>query len=310
MGLSPTTSASVRRIVLIAGLVAVSAAPTARAQGPSLADSSEVVSHEALAVLADTQRALIEARALMARLDEHAALQRLMEAERALRDNLALPGVHAWLAEVWLQMGLVAAQRGELGLADTLLNRALTLDPSRRLGAAEAAPPSVERAEAIARARNAAPRSRFRIEVSPAFARVRLDGQPREAGAIEVDLAPGTHLLVVEAAGHRPYAALIEALIGSRSPIAIALSPSAQPAEGVAAFPPEPSTAPVIASHGRARGGQTDQPETQRWWKRWPVWASAVAIVGAGAIAVGFAARDEQTTVQRRLRIDPGPTEP
>lgn len=309
MGLAPTTSASVRRVVLIAGLFAMSSAAVARAESPTRTDSFPVVTDEALVVLADTQRALIEARTLMARLDEHAALQRLMEAERALRDNLALPGVHAWLAEVWLQMGLVAAQRGELGLADTLLNRALTLDPSRRLGAAEAAPPSVERAEAIARARNASPRSRFRIEVSPAFARVRLDGQPREAGAIEVDLAPGTHLLVVEAAGHRPYAALIEALIGSRSPIAVALSPSAETAERVAALPHEASPPPVIALP-RAQTGLADQPETQRWWKRWPVWASAVAIVGAGAIAVGFAARDEQTTVQRRLRIDPGPTEP
>jgi len=310
MGLWPMTSASVRRVALSAWLFAMMVAPSVRAESPSVADGSALVGHEALAVLADTQRALIEARTLMARLDEHAALQRLMEAERALRDHLALPGVHAWLAEVWLQMGLVAAQRGELGLADTLLNRALTLDPSRRLGAAEAAPPSVERAEAIARARNAAPRSRFRIEVSPAFARARIDGQPREAGAIEVDLAPGTHLLVVEAAGHRPYAALIEALIGSRRPIAIALSPSAEAAEHVADLSPERSLPGLVASHAPARGEQADQTETKRWWKRWPVWASAIAIVGAGALAVGFAARDEQTTVQRRLRIDPGPTEP
>ncbi len=305
MGLSPATSASVRRVLLwMAVVLPVCGAEVARADSPASTDAQAALTHETLAVLAETQRALIEARALMARLDEHAAFSRLMETEHALRENLALPGVHGWLAEVWLQMGLVAAQRGEFGLADTLLNRALTLDDSRRLGAAEAAPPSVARCEANARKRNAAPRSRFRIEVSPAFAKATIDGQPRDAGEVEVELAPGTHLLVVEAAGHRSYAALIEAFTGTRSPIEVALSPSPGWVAHLAPSETAISTAP------RAQDRRAEQTETQRWWKRWPVWASAIAIVGGGVVAVGLAARDEHTTVQRSLRIDPGPTEP
>ena len=317
MGLTRTASTATLAL-LVTSLLQASLPLTAQAQDTVVADTALAqpdaagIPAEALEVLSETQRALVEARDLAAKLDERAAFARLLGAERALREILEVPGVHAFLAEVWLQMALVAAQRSELELADSLFAKALTLDPSRRVGAAEAAPPVIARSELAARARDAAQRSRFRIEPSPESATSFIDGRRRGVGAFEVDLAPGVHLLRIEAPGHRPYGVLIDALAGARRPFSVTLA--ALPFAAIAQVAPPPQSSMLPARSDAAAlepaGPRSDGAPSKRWWKRWPVWATAASVAVASGIAIGFAARDDRTVQRRTLQIDPGATEP
>ncbi len=289
---------------------------SARAQPNPIDIRSPTIAPHMLVVLSETQRALVEARDLAAKLDEHAALARLLTAERSLREILHVPGVHGWLAEVWLQMGLVAAQSGELALADSFFAQALTLDPTRHVGAAEAAPPVIARSEAAARARDAAQRSRFRIEPTPTHATCWIDGRLRGAGATEIDVAPGPHLLLIEAPGHRSYATLLDALSGTRRPITIVLAPApdsqsqSQRDVGDAAFHPPTVGVLVARSDHVLAAPSRKNAQKQRWWKRWSVWVSAASVAVAGGVVIGFATRDERSAERRTLSIDPGATKP
>ncbi len=291
-------------------LVASARADESPAQTAEKAEGSGI-SPEALAVLADAQRALVAARELAAKLDEPAALARLLSAERSLRDILQVPGVHAWLAEVWLQMALVAAQRGELALADSLFAQALTLDPTRSVGAAEAAPPVIARSQAVARTRDAAQPSRFRIEPSPNQATFSIDGRMRGSGATEVELTPGLHLLLLEAPGYRAQGTLVDALPGMRRPFVLALTPNPQEQERLAASAELPSPNPPSVHIRRSDSPlEAEIPDKQRWWKRWPVWASAASAAVLGGVVIGLATRNERTEQRRTLSVDPGAPEP
>jgi hypothetical protein len=179
-----------------------------------------------LSVLANAERALLEARQLAARFEEARALLVLTEAEAALGEALDVPLAHAYLAEVEVQLALVAAALGESALAATALERAATLDPQRSLQAAEAPPEVLELARRIEQARDGAPRSHTRVEAEPRGARVILDGQAIGSAPLELSVAPGRHALLVRAPGHVAYAALVELGAGQRAPLRIALSES------------------------------------------------------------------------------------
>jgi hypothetical protein len=174
-------------------------------------------------VLEQAEQALVTARAHAARLEERQAFELLSRAERALRAELDIPGAHAWLAELWIALAVIAAQRDELGLTTSYLAGAASVDPERQIGAAEAPPSLVALAQAAARTRDAASRSRFRIDVEPASARVLIDGEAIDA-AREVVLAPGVHVLGVYAPGYASYAVLLDVFEGTRAPVRVSLA--------------------------------------------------------------------------------------
>jgi hypothetical protein len=194
---------------------------------------------EALEALVRVEQALAEARALSARFAERAALARLADAHAILRGALEIPRVHVWLAEVDLQLGLCAAQLGELGLAETALTRAASLDPQRKLQSAEAPPSLVTLARAIERRRESAADSHVRVEVdlgadsssaaSPGVqAELWLDGQRLGRAPLELSAPSGAHLLRVSAAGFHSYATVLELGPGRRLPLSIRLVPTAE----------------------------------------------------------------------------------
>jgi hypothetical protein len=175
-------------------------------------------------VLSRVEDALAAARSQAARLDERGALLTLLEAERLLMDQLTLPGVERWLAEVFVQAALVAYSLGEDAFAETQLTRAASLDPTRRVGAAEAPPQVVTRAEQVVRAGATATTSRFRIVPTPDTAELWLDGSPLGVGPREVSIPKGPHLLQARSPGHAPYATLLVAQPGDRAPVQLVLS--------------------------------------------------------------------------------------
>jgi hypothetical protein len=179
-----------------------------------------------LAVLGRAEEALRSARALSAELREAPALRLLATAEQELLAALTVPGVHAFLAEVYLQLALCAAQLDEQGLFESALERSLSLDPSRRLEAAEAPPVILARARALAQSREQAGLSELRLESDPPGARVWLDGLPIATRDGSIRALAGLHLLLVRAPGHAPYASLMWLAAGKRPDVKIALSPT------------------------------------------------------------------------------------
>lgn len=180
---------------------------------------------EGLEVLSRLEDALRTARELSARFDERGALRTLEGARKALLEHLEIPHAHAWLSEVELAIALCAAQLGELGLAETALTRATSLEPTRKLEAGEAAPTLLSWAERVRRAHENAPMSQVRIEAEPAGATLTLDG--RELGPAPVDVAvrSGPHVLSVRAGGHVTYARLVDFGPGRRLPVHVQLAP-------------------------------------------------------------------------------------
>jgi tetratricopeptide (TPR) repeat protein len=185
------------------------------------------VDAEKLAVLSQAEEALREAHELSAQLREAAALRVLGQAEETLLGALEVPGVHAFLAEVYVQLGLCAAQLGEMGLFETAFSRALSLDPRRRLEAAEAPPNLVARARELGQAQDVALPSELSLLAEPAAARGWLDGVALDTAESAVRVRPGIHVLVVRAAGHAPYATLLKLEPGRRAPLRLVLAPRA-----------------------------------------------------------------------------------
>ena len=180
---------------------------------------------DSLAVLSRVEGALLEARELSSQFREAAALTVLTSVEQELLGTLDLPGAHAFLAELYVQIGLCAALLGEQGLAETSLTRALSLDPSRRVEAAEAPPVTLALARRIARSHDLLPLSDSPLRIAPSDATVWLDGQRVAGDALRA--RAGLHLLVVQAAGHSPYTSLLTLEPGRRAALRIALSPTA-----------------------------------------------------------------------------------
>ncbi|MFW6051426.1 MAG: hypothetical protein ACODAU_09640, partial [Myxococcota bacterium] len=93
-----------------------------------------------LDALARAEALLVQARRHAAGLEEPEALAALAQARRLLEAHADVPGAAAWLAEAHLLQGIVAAHSGRPAVAEQALGAAATLDPGRRLRAAEAAP--------------------------------------------------------------------------------------------------------------------------------------------------------------------------
>jgi hypothetical protein len=212
-------------------------------------DGAAESSQAELGVLRNVERALLEARELSADLREASALRVLAAAEQELLGSLFVPGAQAFLAEVYMQLALCAAQHEELGLFESALSRALSLDPIRRIEAAEAPPAILERARAIARSHDLSPLGESQIETEPPGASAWLDGMRITASDSTFRARAGVHVLVVRAAGYAPYATLLEVGPGKRPALRIALS--ARPVE-LARRALQEATEPALRSQ-RAR---------------------------------------------------------
>lgn len=253
------------------------------------------VDRASLAVLSEVERALLETRELNAQFREAAALRVLWEAEQKLLAALTLPGVHAYLAEVSLQLGLCAAQLGELGLAETAFKRAASLDGTRRIEAAEAPPATLALARAIARAQDTTGNAELTVHVQPRDASLWLDGVRLSSDSVRA--RTGEHLLVVRAPGYTSYAALLHFAPGLRPVMTIALSE----------LPVAAARRALLADNSR---GEPVEPAAQRLaaLTQQPVLLLEPSAVGNGRVLVercleaGCAllfALDEQGQIQR-----------
>lgn len=178
-----------------------------------------------LTALGQVEGDLAEARSRAAGLDEGGALAALGRARKRLLGILQLPGVGTWLAEVDTQIGLVAAQAGMRDLAESALRRAVSIDPSRVVQAAEARPETVQLARRLARAHATAALGRVRVRCQAPGAQVWINGEGPQRAPRQLSLRQGTHLLRVEAPGYQAYAALMEVYEGERPPIDVSLTP-------------------------------------------------------------------------------------
>lgn len=180
----------------------------------------------ALRDLARAEQLIARAREASARLREGAALDALAEARALVEQHARTPGVTRWLAEIELATGVVAHQQGRHDLAEQSLERAASLDPARELGAAEAPPPVVQRARALARAAASRPQTRLALRSDAPGARAFLDDQPLGALPVDRTVDVGRHVLRIEAPGHRTWGRIIDLTEGRREPWAVALSPN------------------------------------------------------------------------------------
>ncbi|HEX6240331.1 MAG TPA: hypothetical protein VFZ61_05540 [Polyangiales bacterium] len=225
LGDTPDARARAERAAL--QLSSDTSTPLRSVEAPFAAERDGLVPAARLAALERADAALNEARELSGELREAAALRVLADAEQTLLAQLELPGVHAYLAEVYLQLGLCAAQLDQRGLFDTAVARALSLDPARRLEAAEAPPALLARARELGRAQDLAGFSELSLDELPPGARAWVDGVPLSPPLGPARVRTGTHVLVVRAPGYAAYATLLSLEPGPRPPLRIALAPSA-----------------------------------------------------------------------------------
>ncbi len=197
------------------------------------AGRSEAEARDSL-VLVET--AIRDARAATRDLDERRALSLLATAEARASRALVLGGSVAWYAEVELAVATTAAQAGQGELARAAFARALSVAPTRVLGAADAPPDVVRLAEETARALRAAPLGRFEVTSETPLARLYLDDQLVGALPRRLEARAGLHVLRVEADGAVPYATRIDVLPGTRAPVSIALAPTPAVAAAGAAY--------------------------------------------------------------------------
>ena len=169
-----------------------------------------------LSQLRAVDASIARARLAMVSLGEADALRELADAERTLQAALVLPGAAAFYAELQLQLGVSAAQLGQLGLAQAAFARAARVDPSRRLLAGEAAPEVVVLATRAFELAERAPEGEVRIAVDAPDARVFLDDRERGRAPLSVREKSGPHVLRIEAPGRVPYASLFEIAEGQR----------------------------------------------------------------------------------------------
>ncbi len=189
-------------------------------------DQTPLPSREEVADLSRVEALIAQAREAAARLREGEALHALTEARTLLERRARTPGVARWLAEVELATGVVAHQQGRNALAEQSLGRAASLDPSRRLGAAEAPPPVVRRAQELARAAATRPETELTIRSTARDARATLDDRALGSLPVSVEVGVGRHVLRIEAPGHRPWGRVVDLTEGRSRPWEITLSPS------------------------------------------------------------------------------------
>jgi hypothetical protein len=271
-------------LALIMGAAAVETTSPARA---------EPVDAQGVQTLLRVEQALSQARARAARLDERTAFEILAEAEEALLSVLELRVSHAYLGELALLRGIVAAQADAAGLAASAFERAASLDSTRALTRAEATPSTLALANA-ARARVLArPLLPLELSVEPASARVTLDGEPLGGAGVR----GGPHVLTVQAPGHAGYAALVDLSDGPRARVQVALR--------------QVQRAPTIAEHAPAPltgGPEPPALATSKPRRHWPWWVAGAAAIVAGVGAAWMAAASHAGgQPSRTLVVDPGP---
>lgn len=176
-----------------------------------------------LRTLYAVEAALDEARRRASELDERAALAAVARAERSAPALVAMPGGRVFLAEIEITLALVAWQLGDRALAEASLARALSLDPRRRLRAADADPDLVARADALLAAIERRPREplvvRADVEASVFVDDVLVGRTPLRA-----EVRAGEHVVRVVAPEHAPYA--IRLYVTRATTLDLALSPT------------------------------------------------------------------------------------
>ena len=184
----------------------------------------------ALDPLRETDQLIMDARRRAAELDEAGALRLLAHAERLLAAELAVPGSAAFYAEVQLQLGVIAAQMGQIGLAEASFARAARLDGRRHLLAAEAAPEVVALASRVFDEAASAPEGELRIVTDMPGARVYVDDVERGVTPFTLRARIGVHALCLRADGYTPYGTLFELAQGRRPEQRFLLSADARQA--------------------------------------------------------------------------------
>ena len=182
------------------------------------------VSREDLRILLRAEDLLVQARREAAQFSESRALTLLLQARQLLEAHVDLPTSSHWLSEVEIALGVVASQIGRDELAHHALIRGLSLDSSRVVRAAEAAPSFVQRAGEIAASRAAAPKGWFEVRAEAAGATVYLDDRLWGNAPVVVRATVGRHVLRVEAPGYRSWGRVIDVLTGERSPLDVVLT--------------------------------------------------------------------------------------
>ena len=176
--------------------------------------------------LAEVQARLRRAHDERAELRHGQAIAALLEAEQLALGALSVPGAAAFYAEVEIELAITAAETGQVGIAEAALARACTVDPGRAVGAAEAPPDFVARAEAVRRALATGPRGTFEVRASDAPAAAAfLDDRSLGPTPVAIEASVGRHVLRLEASGFRPWARVIDVQEGPRAPVVVVLSP-------------------------------------------------------------------------------------
>ncbi|HJL24569.1 MAG TPA: PEGA domain-containing protein, partial [Polyangiaceae bacterium LLY-WYZ-15_(1-7)] len=226
-------SAQTAPVVRVEGPAEAAARWRARAEARGATPAEELalegpggIARGRLAALRAVEERVAEARRAAGQLAEGEALTLLTEARREAEAHADVPGAARWLAEVEAVLGVVAAQAGLRALSDEAFRRVATLDPSRVIRAAEAAPAIVERASALATRVATGPVGAQRVECDAPGARVFLDGRLVGPAPASFEAPVGRHLVRVEAPGRRPWGAAFDLLEGARAPMEVRLAPT------------------------------------------------------------------------------------
>ncbi len=167
---------------------------------------------------------LREARDAAGRLDSGAALAHLAAARDLAEQYADVAGASRWLAEVEITLGVVAAQAGMSHLSDVALTRAASLDPTRTLQRAEAAPLVIARAEELREAYAIGPEAHFVVTSDAPGAVVYLDDRVVGSTPATIETRRGRHVLRVEAPGHVGWGRAIDVFGGRRATVHVVVA--------------------------------------------------------------------------------------
>jgi len=190
------------------------------------ASLTEEIDAARLGFTGNVRRLHEEADALMRAHDFAGAGARLEDAETLLRENLDLPLIVPWLAETRLRRGIVEWNAGDTVAARASLDRALSMDPGRRLTSFDAHPDLVVLLEEVRRERERRPHVTVKVAAGDVRARIVLDDVPVGFAPVGVEMLPGRHVLRAEAPGRRVAVTEVEVAEAGMPPIDLVLQES------------------------------------------------------------------------------------
>lgn len=168
----------------------------------------------ALLALEDAQKKYAEGKELLAALKPEKALPLLDDAFRIYVGSLSYAPDNQELTEICLDLAkasFLSKARKKSVTPEVALRRALLLTPSLSFDPARLSPRMKETFEAAQKDIENAPRGTFRVESSPSFAEVYIDGKYVGVTPLDVpDLTVGEHFLSVRKNGYEKYTSLIE----------------------------------------------------------------------------------------------------